>query len=114
MPGAKIPIACSIDIHRYLRIPDAIRAIGGAEDEVEETATALASIVEIRERTNRDIIALYTRMYEGLQNPPLSEDMRLLKQLGEISKGCSPPQMGMMEKYVDAIFAKAGIALPDR
>jgi len=53
-------IASDID---YIR--DAIRAIGAAE-EIEETASALVSIVQLREKTNQQIIALYAQMYRDL------------------------------------------------
>ena len=46
----------------YLR--DGLKAIGGAEEGQSETASALVSIVQARETTNQQIIALYAKMYQ--------------------------------------------------
>jgi len=49
----------------YLR--DGLKAIGGMEEGAEEIAPHLASIVQARETTNQQIVALYTKMYEDLR-----------------------------------------------
>ena len=49
----------------YLR--DGLKAIGCMEEGQCETASALVSIVQARETTNQQIIALYTKMYEDLR-----------------------------------------------
>ena len=71
----------------YIR--DAMKAFGAAEeiDNLVEMASTLASIVEVRERTNRDIIALYSKMYEDLR----PDKMQQLKQINEIFKCTDPP-----------------------
>ena len=67
----------------YLR--DGLKAIGGMEEEQSETAAALVSIVQARETTNQQIIALYAQMYRDLQSNPMDQ----LRQIAEILNGAA-------------------------
>jgi len=89
----------------YLR--DGLKAIGGMEEGQSETASALVSIVQARETTNQQIIALYKQMYEGLKNPLTNEDARKMEQLrqaAELFKGASATSMGSIRRLAEKML----------
>ena len=87
----------------YLR--DAVKAIGDAtEDDVEEKASALVSVVNLRETTNQQLIALYSRMLEGMQKPPADDKMNQLRQLTEMFQGAAVPSLPFLQELAEKML----------
>ena len=87
----------------YLR--DAVKAIGDAtENDVEEKASALVSVVNLRETTNQQLIALYSRMLEGMQKPPADDKMNQLRQLTEMFQGAAVPSLPFLRELAEKML----------
>ena len=70
-------------------------------------AQALGSVVKCRETTNQQILALYTRMYQDLNDPSENEDMRKLaqlRQITEIFKDASVPSLPFVQELAEKIL----------
>jgi len=88
----------------YIR--DAMKAFGAAEDveNLVEMASALASIVEVRERTNRDIIALYSKMYEDMRKPSTDSRMQYLPQVAECYGNAKDEAIPFLQETVERML----------